>query len=318
MARSTTLNSPDGAGLAAAVPSPRMRAFLTAAFALACAGGAAAQQAPTAAEVFARIGTPTPVTATAPALAPARAQPAWQRFAVPAPASGGLPRIAIVIDDVGVHIPNSWRAVELPGPLTISLMTYALNLSALAQAAHGAGHELLLHVPMEPEGPDVDPGPNVLLAQTSREELLRRITWALGRVDGVVGVNNHMGSRFTADRAAMDLLMGELSRRGLLFLDSLTTGQSVGRSASRAAGVPYLARDVFLDNEPDVAVVRAQLAELESVARKDGAAIAIAHPKPGTLQALQEWLPTLADRGLVLVPLTALLPAAPAVAARAP
>ena len=271
----------------------------------------AAQAQQTAAELFARLGAGRP-----PAASPVATVSAWQRYAVPAVVADGRPRIAIVIDDVGVNVPISRRAVELPGPLTISLMTYAANLGQLAEAARGAGHELLLHVPMEPEAGDVDPGPNVLLADAPREELQQRIRWALERVPGVVGINNHMGSRFTANRAAMDTLMAELGRRGLLFLDSMTTGRSVGKAASKAAGVPYLARDVFLDNEPDVAAVRARLRELEAVARKDGSAIAIAHPKAGTVQALQEWLPTMEERGLVLVPLTALVVKPAAIAVR--
>jgi polysaccharide deacetylase 2 family uncharacterized protein YibQ len=273
----------------------------------------AAQAQQTAAELFARLGPARPQPS-----APAAPLRAWQQYAVPAAAADGRPRIAIVIDDVGVNVPTSRRAVELPGPLTISLMTYAMNLSQLAEAARAGGHELLLHVPMEPEAGDVDPGPNVLIGDAPREELQQRIRWALDRVPGVVGINNHMGSRFTANRTAMDALMAELARRGLLFLDSMTTGHSVGKAASKVAGVPYLARDVFLDNDPDVAAVRARLRELEAVARKDGSAIAIAHPKPGTLQALREWLPTMEERGLVLVPLTALVAQPAALAARAP
>lgn len=269
----------------------------------------------TAAELFARLGAESPQAVVA-----GPVFPGWRQFAVPADKAEGRPRIAIVIDDVGVNIPASRQAVGLPGPMTLSLMTYATNLPQLAEDARRAGHELMLHVPMEPEAGDVDPGPNVLEAGVAREELQRRIRWALTRVDGIVGVNNHMGSKFTADRGAMDTLMAELARRGLLFLDSLTTGHSAGRAASKAAGVPYLARDVFLDNEPEVPAIRARLRELEAVARRDGSAIGIAHPKSGTIRALHEWLPTVAERGFVLVPLTALLPqpgAAPPAVARA-
>ena len=179
-------------------------------------------------------------------------------------------------------------------------------------AARGRGHELMLHVPMEPEVWDVDPGINVLLLGQTGAELQRRIDWALDRIagiDGVVGINNHMGSRFTADRAAMDVLMRALARRGLLFLDSVTTGHTVGRAASRAAGVPFLSRDVFLDNEETAEAIGARLRELEAVARRDGSAIAIGHPKVATLAALEAWLPTLAERGFVLVPVSALVSA---------
>jgi len=174
------------------------------------------------------------------------------------------------------------------------------------------GGSLRTPAALTPEVEDVDPGPNVLRTGLAGDELQRRMEWALSRVDGVVGVNNHMGSRFTADRRAMQALMAELSRRGLLFLDSLTTGQSVGRSVSRAAGVTYLARDVFLDNDETPDAIRARLRELEAVARRDGSAIAIAHPKAATLDVLEAWLPSLAERGFVLVPVSALAAAAPA------
>jgi polysaccharide deacetylase 2 family uncharacterized protein YibQ len=251
---------------------------------------------------------PPAVAAPAPSQPPLLA-PAWQRHAAAAPPNDGRPRIALVIDDVGVHIPNARRALALPGPVTLSLMTYAPGLAGLAEAGRQRGHELLLHVPMEPEGWDVDPGPNVLLADVPRYELRRRVAWALDRVDGVVGINNHMGSRFTADRAAMDFVMAELARRGLMFLDSVTSGRTVGSAASRAAGVPYVARDVFLDNVETAEAIRAQLRKLEAVARRDGSAIAIAHPKAVTLDVLEAWLASLAQRGFVLVPVSALVAA---------
>ncbi len=233
--------------------------------------------------------------------------PPWQRNAVTARDTAGKPRIALVIDDVGVDYVNSLRAVALPGPVTISLMTYARQIERLADIAHANGNELLIHVPMEPEGFE-DPGPNVLATNLDPAELERRVQWALNRVDGVVGINNHMGSKFTANARGMRVLMDDLAERGYLFLDSRTTGQSVGREAARLAGVPYVARDVFLDNDPSPEVVWKQIEELEATAKRRGSAIAIAHPHPGTLQVLRAWLPELAKRGYALVPLSALVP----------
>ena len=218
------------------------------------------------------------------------------------------PRIAIVIDDLGVHVPNGWRVVELPGPLTLALMTYAKDLDKLAAESLARGHELLLHIPMEPTDGTWDTGPNALRLDLDPEEFQRRLQWAFDRFDGYVGINNHMGSRFTEDFAAMATLMGKLAPKGLFFLDSLTSTRSAGEEAAQAAGVAYLARDVFLDNVVNPEAVWSRLAELERIALANGSAIAIAHPKGATIQVLSEWIPTLADRGITLVPLSALLP----------
>lgn len=253
------------------------------------------------------------VAAVPPAIEPTPAAPlpaaplaAWQRFAVPSLAVDG-PRIAVVLDDAGVHVPNGVRAAELPAPVTLALMTYAQGVDDLAAWARANGHELLVHVPMEPNDGRLDTGPNALRTGLDATELARRIEWALSRFEGAVGVNNHMGSRFTADPEAMAVLMAALGERGLLFLDSITTGRTKGRATARTAGVPYLARDVFLDNEADPESVWARIAEVEALARRNGSAIAIAHPKGATLEVLRVWLPTLAERGITLVPLSALV-----------
>jgi polysaccharide deacetylase 2 family uncharacterized protein YibQ len=218
------------------------------------------------------------------------------------------PRIAIVIDDVGVHVPNGWRVVALPGPLTLALMTYAKDLDKLAAESLARGHELLLHIPMEPTDQTWDTGPNALRLNLDAEEFQRRLDWAFDRFDGYVGINNHMGSRFTEDSAAMARLMATLAPKGLFFLDSLTSTRSMGEEAAQAEGVAYLARDVFLDNVVDPEAVWSRLAELERIALARGFAIGIAHPKGATIQVLAEWIPTLAERGITLVPVSQLLP----------
>ena len=139
------------------------------------------------------------------------------------------------------------------------------------------------------------------------DELLRRLHWNLDRFDGYVGVNNHMGSRFTRDRHGMELVMNELKTRGLLFLDSKTIPDSVGEKLAHEMGVPTAARQVFLDNDQNAEEVEQRLAETERVARMDGFAVAIGHPHDGTLEALQAWLPRMQADGIVLVPLSAIV-----------
>ncbi|HXY98604.1 MAG TPA: divergent polysaccharide deacetylase family protein [Stellaceae bacterium] len=241
-------------------------------------------------------------------LPPARpGEPAWLRFAVPAPLAQGRPRIAIVIDDVGLDRKRSERAIALPAPLTLSFLPYANDLPRLAEEAHRAGHELLVHVPMEPMSRAEDMGPNGLAVNLGAEEVLRRLRWDLARFDGYVGINNHMGSRFTSDAASMTPVMEELKARGLLFLDSRTIGSSTGVELARKLGVPHAARDVFLDNEINAAEIAARLAEVEQVARRHGSAVAIGHPHDATIDQLAAWLASLPGKGFVPVPLSAIV-----------
>ena len=245
-----------------------------------------------------------------PPVAPSHLQPAWRRNAVMVAAIPGdaRPKIAVVIDDLGVDRERGARVRLLPGPLTMAFLPYAQDLPQQTADARKAGHELLVHVPMDPRNRAItDPGPNALLVDLAADELRRRIDWNLSQFDGYVGINNHMGSRFTADADALTAVMSELRRRGLLFLDSRTSAGSAGLATAQHAGVPALARDVFLDHAPAIEAVRLALAEVEQIARRNGHAVAIGHPRDATIEALAEWLPQLSQRGFRLVPLSALV-----------
>ncbi|MEE8504843.1 MAG: divergent polysaccharide deacetylase family protein [Kiloniellales bacterium] len=235
-------------------------------------------------------------------------QPFWQRNAVPIINPGKQPMIAIVLDDLGLNRRGAHRAIGLPAPLTLAFMTYAEELDRMTADARAAGHELMLHMPMGPRSKSHDPGPNVLRTELSQKELARRMQWGLGRFEHFVGVNNHMGSRFTTSPKGMAQVMRELRTRGLLFLDSVTSGGSVGAAMARRAGVPYAQRDVFLDNEwNDRGAIRRQLKKLETVARRRGYAVGIGHPHRATLDVLAEWLPKARARGFALVPISAIV-----------
>jgi uncharacterized protein len=233
-------------------------------------------------------------------------QAAWRRNALPFWDLSSKPLVAIVIDDVGIDRPHSKRAWELPGPLTLSFLPYAKDLREQASAARAHGNELMLHLPMEPNG-RADPGPNALLVSLSEAELRNRVNAALESFDGYVGVNNHMGSRFTAFKPGMETTLRLFKTRGLLFLDSRTTPETVGDQLAQELGVPSVARNVFLDDDESIDSVRRKLAETEAVARRQGFVVAIGHPHEATLQALAEWLPTLSAKGMVLAPLSAAL-----------
>ena len=232
--------------------------------------------------------------------------PAWRRYAVAVPASRDRPRIAVVIDDLGIDRRRTAAAIALPAPLTLSFLTYADDLTEQTRVARAAGHELLVHVGMAPLSETVDPGPNVLDASIDADELRRRLRWGLDRFHGYVGINNHMGSHFTSDPDGMAVVMEELKARGLLFLDSRTTPETVGPRLAREQSVPLVERNVFLDNVGEVDAVNARLAEAEEMARRYGKAVAIGHPRAATLEALRAWLPAVRERGFDLVPVSAL------------
>jgi uncharacterized protein len=238
---------------------------------------------------------------------PAADKPAWLRYAVPGPPTGNRPLVAIVLDDLGLDRMRTAEAIGLRGPLTLSFMTYATDLAAQTQAARHAGHELLVHVPMEAVDRQADPGPRGLFTALSRDEIIERLRWGLGRFDGFVGINNHMGSKFTSDERGMAPVMEELRARGLVFLDSRTSPTSAGIRLAIAYGVPHAARDVFLDDDQTAEAIARQLARLEQLARQHGSAIAIGHPHDATIAALKVWLPSLGEKGLALVPISAVV-----------
>lgn len=232
----------------------------------------------------------------------------WQHYAVGVlEAIGDRPMIAIVIDDLGVDKQRTRKILSLPAPLTASFLSYAQDLSRQAKKARKAGHELLLHVPMEPRGKNYDPGPIVLKTSMGKDKLLKTLDTMLDSFDGYVGINNHMGSKFTSNKKSMKIVMKELKKRGLLFLDSFTTSKSVCPELAIQEKVPHAIRHIFLDNFPGVKTVKRQLKKLERIASRDGFAVGIGHPRDGTVEALKQWIPTLEKKGIVLVPLTSIV-----------
>lgn len=233
--------------------------------------------------------------------------PAWKKYAVSVDVPSGIPKIAIIIDDVGVDRKRSIEAIALPEPITLAFLPYAHRVDSLAKLARESGHEILVHMPMEPMDGDLDPGQGVLTGTMDARTFAGTLAQNLAAIEGYVGINNHMGSRLTVDPAAMDRLMVALKARGLAFIDSRTTAQSVAAQSARVHGLPYAERSVFLDHVPGIGNVRESLKALEKTAREKGSAIAIGHPKDDTLAALREWIPDLAEKGFVLVPVTAVL-----------
>lgn len=211
--------------------------------------------------------------------------------------------IAVVIDDMGINHQRTKDISRLNAPLTSSFLTYGASLDAQVNKALKAGHEIMVHVPMESKS-KINLAPDTLTTEMTKDEIKTGLMTMLKKFKGVRGVNNHMGSQFTEDGERMNYVMEVLHDNNLFFLDSKTSAQSKGRGAATAHQVPYAHRHVFLDNENDVEYITKQLHIAEKIAQKNGYVIAIGHPKSKTFIALQEWLPTLGDKNIKLVHLS--------------
>ncbi len=222
------------------------------------------------------------------------------------PAPGAAVKIAVVIDDLGPELKSSEKAIDLPPAITLSFLPYAVRAREQAKEARERGHEILLHMPMEPMGRD-NPGRGALLVDLPLPELRQRLDTALSNLTGYDGVNNHMGSKFTAYRDGMEMVVDDLLERRLFFLDSRTSTQSVALKVARQKGLPSLKRDVFLDDDPSPEAIRKQLEATEYIARRNGFAVAIGHPHASTMDVLAAWAAEAPSRGIELVPLNKLI-----------
>ncbi len=236
------------------------------------------------------------------------AQPlVWQKNAVKVQVPQGMAKVAIVLDDMGVNEQMSDAAIDLQGPLTLAFLPYAKSGRKLSRKASSRGHELMVHMPMEPLNSKLDAGPDALTTALSKEAFLKILKDNLAAYENYVGINNHMGSKLTQNPEAMALVMEELRARGLLFVDSVTIDSSVAGKTAAAFGIANVSRDVFLDHDSSYESVMASLRRVEKVAHQKGVAVAIGHPKRNTIMALYEWLPTLQEKGIVLVPVSSVV-----------
>lgn len=231
----------------------------------------------------------------------------WLKFSARTPMQNGQPAIAIVIDDLGLNQKRTGIVIDLPAPITLAFMPYGYHLSKHTKRARKNGHELLVHMPMEPLNAGTNPGKNALLIGLTDKQLISRIKWNLSQFPNFIGINNHMGSKFTTWDRGMKLVVQILKDRGLMFLDSKTTKDTVGFRLAQALNVPHAVRDVFLDNEISIESISQQLKVLEKVARKKGTAIGVGHPHDATIKALRDWIPSAKKRGFVIVPVSTIV-----------
>lgn len=252
--------------------------------------------------------TTPPAPPVAPPAAAARAAPS------PAPAPGEAPPavppagfVAIIFDDAGATLAQLEPIIALRRPVTIAVLPGLAASPDVAWRARMAGLQVILHLPMEAEEAGRALGPGGVTTDMDDEAIAAQVRADLDGVPGAVGLSPHMGSRGTADRRLMAAVLAVLRERGLFFVDSRTTGQTVGATLAREMGILVAERAVFLDNDDDPAYIAGQVRRLLDVARTNGSAVGIGHVQKHTAEVLAMLLPEFDQARLVFVPVSTLV-----------
>lgn len=233
----------------------------------------------------------------------------WKVYARPFPAERDRPRIAILLQDLGLSQEQTNAAIQqLPGSVTLGFTPYARRLEQWIGLSRAAGHEVLLQVPMEPfDFPTSDPGPHTLLTSAGPDENLERLEFLLSRFTGYVGVYNRMGDRFTSSLESLQPVLQSIHERGLLFVDARTSGTSVAGRLANDLGLPHALNNREIDQVASRVEIDAKLIDLENIARQQGQALGIARPYPVTIERLAQWAASLDEKGIDLAPVSALI-----------
>ena len=203
----------------------------------------------------------------------------------------GLPKVAIIIDDLGYDRNIATSFIQFDLPLSLSVLPMAPYTDYIANEAYKRGRELILHLPMEPKDyPHLNPGPGALLIGMDDKAVRKTITDHLNRIPGIRGVNNHMGSSFTEIPEKMSVVLNEIRKRNLFYIDSITTNKTVAFKLAKKMGIPAASRNIFLDNDLSPDAIMLQVKRLLSLARHSGVAIGIGHPHRETLDVLMRLL----------------------------
>ena len=231
----------------------------------------------------------------------------WRVYARPFDARDERPRIAVIITGLGLSQAATEAAItRLPGSVTLAFDPYAKGLDDWIPLAREAGHEVLLSLPMESANfPVHDPGPYALRTSLAPAENLRRLEFVLSRLSGYVGVVTLMGSGFTTAEEQLRPVLEALRGRGLLFVEAVRAPNTLAPEIATEIGLPHVANDLVLDENPSRASIDIRLAELEGIVRKRTTAVAMAAPNPATLERIAAWAATLEGKNLALAPVSA-------------
>lgn len=214
---------------------------------------------------------------------------------------GLSPRIAIIIDDLanGGKVTNLLWSIK--SPLTIAVLPQMPDSSSIAKKAFNKNIQVILHLPLEPENSQLSLGPGGVTCQMSKKEISKRLRDNLESIPHVVGINNHMGSKATADPRVMQAVLEVAKQKGLFFVDSLTTPKSLAFKVAKELKVETAKREVFLDGKREREYIRSQVNLLAKVAKKKGKAIGIGHINQKTIEVIKEMIPQLEEEGIEFV-----------------
>ena len=249
---------------------------------------------------------PLPTTKTHPPFEDFRRVPSLPPSPSRPKARVSIPLVAILIDDMGYSIRMDNAFLNLNAPLSFSFLPEAPHTPMMARKAKDMGRDVLVHLPLEPLNSRIDPGPGSLRLDMDPDSMLGILRKDLDAVPGAIGVNNHMGSKFTANRKAMKFILAEIKRRNLFFIDSRTTKDSVAYITARSMGIPTAERSVFLDHDPRQEAIRKEVERLVKLSKERGHILAIGHPMSNTWKVLHEELPRISKR-VRLVPVHRIL-----------
>ncbi|MFH1877344.1 MAG: divergent polysaccharide deacetylase family protein [Candidatus Omnitrophota bacterium] len=217
------------------------------------------------------------------------------------------PRIAIVLDDFGYSRKNLELLKKTEIPLTLAVLPNLAHSKYVCDFAEENGMEVILHLPMEPEKNTLSLEKDTLKGDMSSTTVRKIFTDAVTSVDNIKGVNNHMGSKATQNINLMKCIFGEMKKSNLFFLDSYTTDKSVCEKAALETGIPYLKRDIFIDNEADKVYINNRIRRLGDLSIARGMAVGIGHDRTLTIEALVEAVPEIRARGIRFVELSELM-----------
>jgi hypothetical protein len=218
-----------------------------------------------------------------------------------------FPKVAFIIDDLGYEIEVAKKIMELEFPVTLSILPFLQYSEFIAEEGRKNNREIMLHLPMESSNSSANPGPGAIKSYMSEEEIRQAVRDCILNFPYIIGANNHMGSKITEDREIMEIVLEEIKRYNLFFIDSITTKDSIAYEVAQEMEIKSAVRSVFLDNENDMEYIKGQMLEVQETALIEGEVIAIGHSRINTFYVLKRMVPELIKAGIEVVPVSELV-----------